>query len=294
MLAEYITYLFFRILIIIFKILPLRFLYSFSDCVSFILRKIIKYRYSTAKKNIRQSFLEISDNEVQEILKKHYKYLGDLIVETIKGFTLNKKIEKHIYPENIELMNLLYEKYNGIIGVLGHYGNWEWAGLLAGMQLKQKPIIFYNPISNKYIDNYIRKLRGRSGCTLVSIKYTKRAFEEFATKKSFFAMVADQSPSNLGKAYWLKFLNQETACIHGPEKYAKIYNLPVVYVKISRIKRGLYSVNFKMITENPQLEPDGEITRKFFTELESDIKKEPHLWLWTHRRWKHKRKQNYN
>ncbi|MCX7953558.1 MAG: lysophospholipid acyltransferase family protein [Bacteroidales bacterium] len=289
MITHFLVYLFFRTLIFLFKLIPLKALYVLSDIITFFLQNVFKYRYKIAQINIMNSFPDKSVFEYNKIIKKHYKHLSDLIIETIKGFTLNTKIENYIKPINLEIMEDLYNKYNGIIGILGHYGNWEWAGILAGLKLKQKPIIFYTPLSNKYIDKYLRKLRAKSGCLPISIKYTKRAFEEFAHKKSFFAMVADQSPSNLDKSYWFRFLNQDTPCIHGPEKYAKYYNLPVVYVKIDKIKRGNYTVLFKIITTNPNNEPEGEITKKFFSNLENDIKEKPHLWLWTHRRWKHKK-----
>ena len=53
---------------------------------------------------------------------------------------------------------------------------------------------------------------------------------------------------------------------------------------------GYYEMSFEVITENPELHPEGEITNLHTKKLEQKIQKRPDLWLWSHRRWKHKRK----
>ena len=35
--------------------------------------------------------------------------------------------------------------------------------------------------------------------------------------------------------------------------------------------------------------PDYQLTERYMRLLEQEIQANPHLWLWTHRRWKHKR-----
>ncbi|MCF0207644.1 MAG: lysophospholipid acyltransferase family protein, partial [Bacteroidales bacterium] len=97
----------------------------------------------------------------------------------------------------------------------------------------------------------------------------------------------------LKSAFWLDFLNHDTACIHGPEAYAKKMNLPALYMRISKPKRGHYTLTFEKLIDNPQQYEPGEITRIYFKHLEDDINACPEYWLWSHRRWKHKR-ENYD
>jgi len=99
----------------------------------------------------------------------------------------------------------------------------------------------------------------------------------------------DQSPHNKKTAVWGSFLNQDTAMFYGAEKYAKDYNTPVVYGVINKIKRGHYEATTKLLTDKPNSLEYGEIIRLANRFLEEDIKKAPEYWLWTHRRWKHKR-----
>jgi KDO2-lipid IV(A) lauroyltransferase len=105
---------------------------------------------------------------------------------------------------------------------------------------------------------------------------------------SAITFIADQTPSAEG-CHWMNFLNQDTPVFLGVEKMAKKFNYPVVYGDMYRKTRGNYVVNFKMLTENPQDMLDFEITEMHMNWLEESIKKNPQDWLWSHRRWKHKK-----
>ena len=229
----------------------------------------------------------MQEKEIKSIIKGYYKHLSFITFETIKGFSKNFDVTKNIIIKNYEIIDFLYKNYNSVIGVLGHYGNWEWAGLAAGKMLNFKTIIFYKPLSNKVIDKYLIKLRSKTGCKLVSIYETNKVFEKYYLQKSFFVMVADQSPSNLKKVVWVNFLNKNTPCIYGPEFYAIKYNLPIIYVRIYRLTKGKYQISFDIISLEPQKEKPHYITQKFFQLLENDIIKDPSQWLWSHKRWKH-------
>ena len=99
----------------------------------------------------------------------------------------------------------------------------------------------------------------------------------------------DQNPANPKRAHWVKFLNQDTAVLFGVEKYAKEHDWPVVFVSISKVKRGHYEVEYSLITDKPREQPHGKITEDFTKRLEQDIINQPQYWLWSHKRWKHKR-----
>ena len=130
--------------------------------------------------------------------------------------------------------------------------------------------------------------RTRFGLNLVSMKKTKSIFGNLDPVKAFL-FASDQTPAKNKKSYWLNFLNQETIVFTGAEKYAREYNLPVFYVSVNKIKRGFYKVKFTLITEKPNDFEFGKITDLYMNNLEKDIIISPQYWLWTHKRWKHKR-----
>jgi KDO2-lipid IV(A) lauroyltransferase len=146
----------------------------------------------------------------------------------------------------------------------------------------------YKPLSNQFINNKIYTSRSKYGMNLVSMRQTKKSFEQ-GSKPKAIVFGSDQNPSNPKRAHWVNFLNQDTAVLFGVEKYAKDYNWPVVFVSISKVKRGHYEVEYSLITDKPTEQPHGKITEDFTKRLEQDIINQPQYWLWSHKRWKHKR-----
>ena len=282
-------YYFFRILVFLFSLVPFWVLYVYSDILYFFFYYIFGYRKNVVFTNLRNAFPEKSEAEINKIAKGFYKNLSDITLESIKGLSMNKKTLKKRYPVvNIDILDNYFEKGQNIIGLAAHYTNWEWGVISFGFQFKHKSIGLYKPLSNKYIDNYVKKSRAAWGMNLVSIKDTYRAFEEKHEKPTVFFMISDQSPSNLKKAKWIKFLNQDTACLHGAEMYAKKYNVPLIFGDVQRIKRGYYEVELSIFEDKPQETKENEITERFMKKIEDIIKAKPENWLWSHKRWKHK------
>ncbi len=124
---------------------------------------------------------------------------------------------------------------------------------------------------------------------LVPITDTRAYFEKEKEKPVMYIMAADQNPGDVKKAHWVDFLGRDTACLHGPENYAKFNNLPVVFFDLTRIKRGYYKMEIKKLVDKPLETEPGEITQKYMSALAKAIYKAPENWLWSHKRWKHKR-----
>ncbi|MBI4645801.1 MAG: hypothetical protein HY738_04155 [Bacteroidia bacterium] len=101
--------------------------------------------------------------------------------------------------------------------------------------------------------------------------------------------IADQIPTKNEIQYWTNFLNQDTAVFLGIEKIAKKSNFAVVFLNMNKIRRGSYEVEFNLITDEPDNTPEYYITDRHVRLLEQQIIKNPQYWMWSHRRWKHKR-----
>jgi len=261
--------------------------------MAFILHKVIKYRVKVTRSNLRLAFPEKSEEELVNLEKGIYQNLADISVEALKGFTMrNSKIIKRHKILNPELLDYYYNNGQSVIGVAGHTGNWEWGAISAGIQLKHYPIAIYKALSNKLIDWFMKWNRSVRGTLMAPTSSTFDTFKKYQNQKCIYLLVADQSPSNTSLSYWINFFNMETACIHGPEKYAKIHNYPVIFIDIQRVKRGFYEIELTTLVENPRCMADGELTKLYMNKLEEVIRKNPENWLWSHRRWKHLRTTN--
>ena len=284
-----ITRILYYIFIVPISLLPYPFLYLISDIIYLIIYKVIGYRKVVVLTNLKNSFPNKSKQELNKITSAFYHHFCDLIMETLKGFTISEKqIRKRVIIKNPDFLNYYADKGQSVILVGGHYNNWEICVQAFSMYSNHKCITIYKPLSNTFFNSKIYKSRSKFGLVLISMQQTKGSFSEDAKPKAI-VFGSDQNPANPKRAHWVQFLNQDTAVLFGTEKYAKEYDWPVVYVSISKVKRGCYEVEYSLITDKPTKQPHGKITESFTKRLEQDIINQPEYWLWSHKRWKHKR-----
>ncbi len=271
----------------IIGIIPFFLMYGFSDFMRLILFRVMRYRKKVVLDNLSNANLGVPYREQKKVLRNIYKNLTDIIIEGIKSFTMSRRqILKRHKLLNPEILDPYFDARKSVIVVTGHYCNWEWGSLSAGLQTPFNIIAFYKPLSNPMVDRFLRWSRSRFGTTLAPIYETSNTFEKFKGTPSIYLMAADQSPAKAEKAYWVNFLNRKTAFLHGPEKHARNNNYPVVFVEIQRVKRGKYEMMLSVIADDVQHLADGEITRRYAQKLESVIRANPANWLWSHKRWK--------
>ena len=283
------AFLFFKNL---FRITPFWVVYGLSDFVFVLIFYVFGYRKKVVISNINKAFPNLNKEDKDKIVFRFYKNFADILVEGIKGISLSEKeIVRRYKFINPELAEKHYNDGKNIMIVGSHYTNWEWGVLAGAPQIDHYCIGLYKPLSNKLIDNHFKKNRAQLGMNLVAIKNTKKAFSKSYEKPTCFILLADQSPSNLKRAIWLDFLGIETACLHGPEYYSKQNNIPILYVDVQRVKRGFYEVRYIPIVDKPETTNEGDITKIYMKTLEEIINKKPEHWLWSHRRWKRKRKE---
>lgn len=287
----YLSAFFYYFLLIPISRLPFGVLYAIADGLSWFFFNVVGYRKKVVVENIRNSFPEKSETEVQQIARDFYTHLCTLIIETIKAFGMTRQeFMQRVSFTGLELLDQYAKQGKSIIIAAGHCHNYEW--LVTGIDplVKHKVMALYRPLNNRFFDEKIKQSRSKLGLNLASIYEIKSQFGEQVVEQPVAAAFAmDQSPSNPESAYWMQFLNQDTPILFGTEKYAKEYDLPVVFGHIHSKKRGYYYANFELLTETPRETAYGEITEKMMKWLEADIRQEPATWLWSHKRWKHKR-----
>jgi len=283
-----VIYIIFRCLLLFLRFIPFRVLYIFSDIIACFIYHIVRYRKAVVFDNLQKSFPDKSSKELQTIAKKFYRHFTDISLESIKGFTVSEPNMRQRYRyTNRELSDLYFKQGKNIIIAAGHYGNWEWGTQAMSEQMLHFPIGIYKPLTNKHIDAFIRRHRAKHKVELVPIAETRFAFVKTYPKPFAMVMIGDQNPSNSRKAYWTRFLNQDTACLHGIENYAKTANLPILYFAVTKLRRGYYEISGELLVEDANQYGEGEITAMFMKKLEKQIIEKPEYWLWSHRRWKH-------
>lgn len=271
--------------------LPFWLLYIKSDFFYLVIYRIFGYRKKVVITNLRNAFPEKSEAELQIICKKFYKHLCDLFLETFKTLTISKKtMLRHckFSPQAKALFDQLAADKQNIILAMGHQGNWEWAGNTFSLECQQQLYVIYHPLTNKHFNGLIYKMRTRFNTKLIAMRDTYKDMVANKNELNATAFIADQTPQP-NNAYWTTFLNQDTPVFLGTEKIAKKLNYPVVYAQVKKVKRGYYEIFAEMLVAEPKNTSEREISELYTRRLEKDIIAQPETWLWSHRRWKHKR-----
>ncbi|MFM9944987.1 MAG: lysophospholipid acyltransferase family protein, partial [Bacteroidia bacterium] len=242
--------------------------------------------------NLENSFPDKSKQEILKIEREFYSHFFDLIVESIRLFSIGEKeLTERNKMLNPEVMNALFDEGKSVILTGGHFNNWETGAAILGAQLKHLVIGIYAPLSNPFFNSKILKSRERFGMEMLSKKIVKAGFEKNKDQLTATIFATDQSPTHSKSVHWTTFLNQPTAVLLGSEIYAKEYNYPVVFIYVTKVKRGYYEIEAKVLEKNPAETKDGELTEKHTRWLEAQIRETPQYWLWTHKRWKRKLKE---
>ena len=274
------------------SLLPFWVLYRISDILYVLIFYVIGYRKKIVYTNLRNSFPEKSDQEIRHIAKKFYRYLPDIVVESIKMRTISKKQVK----ERIELLNeeeviRHFEAGKAVIGVTAHYANWELGIHRLSLMTDYPKLIIYKPLNSKVFDDIQNQIRCRFGAIMVPMKQILRHIVRLKGQPHISMFVADQTPLYQDSDYFMDFLHQEALVYTGTERIARLTSDPVVFCQIGRKKkRGYYFCKFTTLVENPEMYTEHEITQLHNRFTEEVIRQEPEYWLWSHNRWKRKRR----
>lgn len=274
-------------------IFPMKVLYLLSDILYLLIYKLAHYRVKVTRANIKASFPDKTEKERLELERRFYHHFSDYIIETIKlGHISKEEVQSRAKLNNPELVDkLMDEGHPCVILLLGHYGNWEWFTSSGSFFRDAKLFQVYRPLKDKAFDKLFVYLRSRFGAQGIKKNDTIRDVITLNKNKTRACVIllSDQTPSKANLHYWTNFLNQDSSILTGAERIARKLNLPVVFSDTKKISRGHYTVDFKLITDKPQETPEFWITEQYARMMEECILRDPAYWLWTHKRWKHKR-----
>ena len=270
--------------------LPMRILYLKSNVLFFFVFYVFGYRKKVVDYNLQIAFPEKTAIERKAIAKQFFKHFTDLLVETIKAISISKKeILRRYKYKNPELVNNLLEQGKSIVFVSAHQANWEWS-VNSPLVLNCNVNGAYTSLGNRYFDRIVKKSRERFGFLCYeSSKTVKIIHKNYIKKKqAIYLLISDQSPQLEHTQYWTNFFNVKVPFHVGATSLAKKFDLAVVYCYTKKIKRGYYSTEFKLITDNPKEEQDFGVTEKYISLTEQLIREQPEYYLWSHNRFKHK------
>jgi len=280
-------YLFLRGLADVFRLIPFPVLYIISDIFAFVLQHVVGYRRKVMDDNLALAFPEKTEDERRRIRSKAYRNITDIILETLKGFTMS--IEATICRWKVlnpEVPNKYLEKGQSIMLGGSHVNSWEWMAIAIPPALKGTMVTAFKPVKNLFLDEYYTAKRAKSGMVMVNMNETYPAMRKLKDETCCFILLSDQSPSSRKSAHWVDFFGIDTAFLPGLDFLARRFQYPAVYYEVKRVRRGYYEVMFTDICSDTSKISEGDITRAYADMLEKTIRQQPENWLWSHKRWK--------
>lgn len=271
--------------------LPLRLMYVLSNGAFYLFYYLVRYRRKIVRKNLTESFPEKRLSEIIEIEKDFYRFFVDVFFETCKMTSISpSEMSLRMRFKNTEAVENVLKQGKSISLYMGHYGNWEWVSSLP-LHLEKQVVAgqIYQKLRNKNMERLMKQNRERMGAVCIEMHKTARSINELVAenKVSIIGFIADQSPARQDIGYYLRFLNHQIPVLTGSEKITKHYGFEAWFLDVKRVKRGYYEAEFVQIHENPQSQPDFEITERYYRLLEQMIRRQPELYLWSHKRFKH-------
>lgn len=276
-------------LVWLLHLLPERILFLLGDLLYLLMYYVVGYRKKVVFDNLEKAYPECGKDEISVLAKKFYHHLSDLFLESaVSHFYSEAKALTKITYKNPELLNELYGTGRQLMAVLGHYGNWEYLATL-GLVTDYPVAAIYKPLRNKYFDRMVQRNRNTFGLMTIPMdKIARKLIESHRRKDPVLTLfLSDQRPQFHQIQYWTKFMGRDTPIFMGTEKLARKLGAAVVFLKIRKVSRGRYEVEFELICEDPDKLKPNEITNAHVGILEKLIREEPAYWLWSHNRWKH-------
>jgi KDO2-lipid IV(A) lauroyltransferase len=271
------------------SILPFWVLYGLSDFACFIIYRCLKYRIPVVRENLQKAFPDKPEAELLRIEKAFYKGMCDLCVEMLKLLSISRKSLNRRFTGNWEVFREIAAEGKNGYAMLGHTFNWEWANAACPMHIPQQYACVYLPVSNTAVNRLVLRLRTRTGALMVSSKSLKAGLQQLQDKQHILALAADQNPAKVDNADWISFMNREAPFFRGPENMARRARAAVVFARIRKVKRGHYNMVLERVYDDAFVTAPGEITRAYVAFVEASLHAQPENYLWSHRRWKHRR-----
>jgi KDO2-lipid IV(A) lauroyltransferase len=263
----------------------------FSDIVYVLVYHVIGYRKKVVRKNIAMALPHLSEKERLNIEKKSFHHLCDMFLEMMKTMTISKKeMNKRFVFTNLELYKALEKKQKSIALMIAHYATYEWV-ISMNRKIEFEGFAIYKKVNNKYFDKLVRNIRSKFKATLITTSQTIPVIKENESlgHRGVYGFASDQSPQESKAFHWQKFMGIETPVYTGAEMLVKRFDMNVIFLRVKKVKRGYYEATFELMFDNPKEVPDYQISDEFLRRVEKQIYEAPEYYLWTHKRWKHRK-----
>lgn len=281
----WIEYILLRLAAWLINCIPYSCAVKFTRNVGEFLYVILKDRREIALKNLRASFPEKNEAEIQKIAKGAFRHLGQIAIEVISIPKLNQK--GFIKTSNAQNVWKALEEKRGVIFIVSHFTNWEVMAVATAKEGFPMNAIA-RPLKNPFVYAHIKKLRGYAGLRSIDKLGALRQTVKLLKDNQVVSFLIDQHERQ--GAIVTQFFGRPCYTSSFAAQVALKWKVPVVPLFCYRDQNGILTTDFEkpfQLVDTGNLEEDAkQNTQMFITNIEKKVRQYPENWLWMHRRWR--------
>lgn len=267
--------------------LPDRLLYAFASLLAFVAFRLVHYRDHVVRENLAIAFPELDEHALREVKRRFYAGYADVLVELAMAVRLGPEaIRERVTIRNLDRVRERIAAGRPVLLVAAHQCNWEWMLLALSLELGYPLDAAYKPLVDPWADREMKLIRTRFGARLVPAQEMLGDVLRRNKVLRAIAMVGDQEPVTSDRKHWVRFLNRDSAFFLGGEEIVRKFKYPALFIRMKRLARGRYEMDFEPICEAAEVLAPGEFTERYARMVEAQIRAAPADWPWNHKRWK--------
>ncbi len=267
--------------------LPKPVLYVLADFIYIALLNIVRYRRATIEKNLLIAFPEKTMGDRTQLMKDFYRHLSDVIVETLMLTHMHRdELLQSVTVIGKEHIEELARNNQSFLMFSAHQANWEWMVAAIAQNCPCPMDALYRPLHNAAMETYFKQTRTRFCSAMIPADNAPRTILKLRKSVRAFGMIADQTPRRRDDKFWIQFMGTPTAVFPGPDRIARITSYPVLFVATEKLGRGRYQCTISPLA-SPPYDAEGQVSELYMQAVEKQIRRQPALWLWSHRRWRY-------
>ena len=241
--------------------------------------------------NLRRSFPEMSERQLEKLARRSMQQMIMLFVEVL--FT-TRLIRLDTWAQYVELenfrdvMEMLLRRDRGLLLLTGHYGNWEILGyVLATLGFETTSIA--RPLDNPYVSRFLFDVREKTGQKIIAKKGATPEVQAALDQHGAVGFIADQNAGT--KGVFVDFFGRKASTYKSIGLVAMEYDVPIVIGYARRVndrfhfKCGAQDIIYPQDWKS-QPDPLRYITERYTKAIEDIVRVDPGQYWWVHRRWK--------
>jgi len=261
---------------------------SFGTILGAVFYVLHGQRRELALANLRAAFPDRNETECRVILRRTFSYLGRHVIEFLNFDAMSAdEILQIVEIEGGEYVEQAMAQGRGVMYFAGHFGSWELQIMMHAFRF-ERIVMVARTLDNPLLDRLIERIRTRVGTTVLPRQGAVRGLLRALQGGGSLGLMVDQHIQDRS-AVQVDYFGRPAWTTSTIASLALHTGAPIIPVFAFPLPDGRYRMVYESPVAVPSTDDDDPIqtyTQRCTDRLEVRVRRDPHLWLWMHRRWR--------